>query len=177
METDEKLPNLNASNLYKEESSSHLNYLENSFYGSILFDKCNISNIKKNLNESVGFNDENDSFFISKEKNENESGKNIHIQSVILKLLKLYRDTYFRYIPKDGKSTLDNIFICCNYIPLVKLEEDQILFHDGNKNGKYFKLKELLVLIMNNQLLIKNEDINNQETINQGYICKLHKCL
>ena len=174
METDEKLPNLNASNLYKEESSSHLNYLENSFYGSILFDKCNISNIKKNLNESVGFNDENDSFFISKEKNENESGKNIHIQSVILKLLKLYRDTYFRYIPKDGKSTLDNIFICCNYIPLVKLEEDQILFHDGNKNGKYFKLKELLVLIMNNQLLIKNEDINNQETINQGYICKLH---
>ena len=145
--------------------------MENSFYGSILFDKCKISNIQKNLNESVGFNNENDSFFIS---NENESCKNIHIESIILELLKTYRDTYFRYIPKNGKSTLDNIFICCNYIPLVKLEKDQILFHDGNKNGKYFKLKDLLFLIMNNQLLIKNKDINNKETINQGYFCKLH---
>ena len=145
--------------------------MENSFYGSILFDKCKISNIQKNLNESVGFNNENDSFFIS---NENESCKNIHIESIILELLKTYRDTYFRYIPKNGKSTLDNIFICCNYIPLVKLEKDQILFHDGNKNGTYFKLKDLLFLILNNQLLIKNKDINNKETINQGYFCKLH---
>ena len=171
METDENLLNLNSSNLYKQESSSHLNYLENSFYGSILFDKCNISNIQKNLNESVGFNNESDSFFIP---NENESSKNMHIKSNILELFESYRNTYFRYIPKNGKSTLDNIFICCNYIPLVKLEKDQILFHDGNKSGKYFNLKDLLFLIKNNQLLIKKEDINNEETINQGYICKLH---
>ena len=44
---------------------------------------------------------------------------------------------------------MDEIFKSCNYIPLIRIEGDQILFHDGKENGKYF------YLIWKIQLLIK----------------------
>ena len=172
METEENSSQLNTSNHIKEEDSSHLNYLEKKFYDSFIDYKSNISAIQENLDDSMNFISGLNISFISKEC------ENIifidKIKSIIFKILESYKSTYFRYIPKNGNNSLNKIFISNNYIPLVKLEEDQILFHDGDKNGKYFNLKELLLLIMNNQLFIENEDINNKGTINQGYICKLH---
>ena len=179
---------LNDINFYQD--SSHLKSLagfydyqsgfeneKNSSKSEEINDKNNsISFIQKNLDESLGFSD---LIRILETENDNEIKKidlrkiNIYIE----KILDLVWKSYFRYIKRDENNKINNIFNTCQYIPLIKLEENKILFHDGNGNGKYFDLKEIFLFY--NQLFIREDEINNNnqeliEVFNEGYICKIH---
>ena len=170
-------------------NSSHLKSLEG-FYGSQsgfenennsskseeINDKSNsISIIQKDLNESFCFTD-----LISILENENDNEiKKIDLSKInnyVEKIFDLARKSYFRYIKRDENNKINNIFKTCQYIPLIKFEENKILFHDGNGNGKYFDFKE--ILIHYNQIFIRDDEINNNkelnEVFNEGYICKIH---
>jgi len=135
-----------------------------------------ISIIQKNLNESNGFTDLSRIF---QTENDNEI-KKIDLNKIdiyIGELFDLVRKAYFRYIKRDENNKINNIFNTCQYIPLIKFEENKILFHDGNGNGKYFDLKEIIKFY--NQLFIREDEINNNkelnEVFNEGYFCKIHK--
>ena len=135
-----------------------------------------ISYITKNLDES--FDELTDLCKILESKNDNEIKKIDfkNIKNFFEDLFFLDRKAYFRYIKRDEKNKINNIFNTCQYIPLINLEKDIILFHDGNGNGKYFLLKEILFFY--NQLFIREDEINKNkeldEVFNEGYICKLH---
>jgi len=134
-----------------------------------------ISFIQKNLNESLGFTDLSSIL---------QTGNDYEIKKIDLKNINIYikdlfaivKKAYFRYIERDENNKINNIFNNCQYIPLIKFEKKRILFHDGNGNGKYFDLKEILIFY--NKLFIRHEEINNNkelnEVFNEGYICKIH---
>ena len=135
-----------------------------------------ISYIQNNLNESFDYI--SDFSRILKTENEEEK-KKINLRKIYQyfeELIKISQKAYFRYIQRDENNKINNIFNNCQYIPLIKLEGDKILFHDGNGNGKYFNLKEMIIFY--NQLFIRQDEINNNneitEVFNEGYICKIH---
>ena len=141
----------------------------------IINNKSNsISFIKENLDES--FDEPTD--LCKNLEIENDNKIKIFDLKNIKKIFEelLARKSYFRYIERDEKNKINNIFNICQYIPLINLEKDKILFHDGNGNGKYFLLKEILIFY--NQLLIREDEINKNkeldEVFNEGYICKFH---
>ena len=103
-----------------------------------------ISFIQKNLNESLGFTDLSSIL---------QTGNDYEIKKIDLKNINIYikdlfaivKKAYFRYIERDENNKINNIFNNCQYIPLIKFEKKRILFHDGNGNGKYFDLKEIII--------------------------------
>ena len=131
---------------------------------------------QNSLNESLDFI--HDLKIMLKTENDDEIEK-IHLEDInkyIEHLFDLGKKAYFRYIKRDENNKINNIFSNCQFIPLIKLEKDKILFHDGNGKGKYFNLKEIITFY--NKLFIKEDEINNNKEIieifNEGYICKNH---
>ena len=160
----------------KENSLSHLNKLEN--LNNSLEEEEKKSSEKKKKDDNEGnyisyidniSNESKDDIselsFLSKNNDANRCSRDKNKEiSINLK------EAYFRFIPKDEK--MDEIFKSCNYIPLIRIEGDQILFHDGKENGYYFNLNQLIDLINNNQIFIESDKV---DIINNAYICKNHK--
>ena len=135
-----------------------------------------ISYISYNLDESFDFI--SDLTRILKTNNDNDINqiKIKNINESLPELCKKTQKVYFRYIKRDENNKINNIFNTCQYIPLIELEGDKILFHEGSGNGKYFNLKEMILFY--NQLFISEDEINKDkeinEVFNEGYICKIH---
>ena len=81
-----------------------------------------------------------------------------------------YEDTFIRCIIKDNEKTM---FDNCDDIPLIKIEENKILFYDEKGRGKYFFVEEIIKLIFENNIFIKG--CRNNEIKTNAYICKEHK--
>ena len=123
------------------------------------------SSIKGILNEST------DNFA---DLNQFLNNENIIIEAIYNQELYINsKKSYFRFIP--SKKEWNELFQTCHYIPLIKVEKNSILFHDGNGRGINLNKSEITNLIYNNELFIKNEKNNEKEIINESYICKIHK--
>jgi len=156
---------------YFENNDEDKENLENGENNDEFIDISTIKNTNKSQN-----NFSNISIFVTNEKDNKIDGKLIGklIETIINKETLLGK-TYFRFIPEKENKNMCQIFNSCHYIPLIKLEKDKILFHDGKENGQNLNLKELTDLIIINKLFIKNDENNNNDIINEGYICKFHK--
>ena len=175
MEKKEESSNLDLTN-FNNDSSSHLNNIEN-FYDDKIEEKKESSEKEDNFKfiSFISKNEPMDDFSdFSNDLKTFLEKKNIKKYSRDeIKKINILKKSYFRFIPTDEK--MNEIFNFCNYIPVIKIEGNKILFHDGKENGKYLYLNELINLINNNKLLITNDENDKKEIINNAYICKLHK--
>ena len=79
---------------------------------------------------------------------------------------RLFKDTFIRCIIKDDEKTFFNN---CDDIPLIKIEKKTILFYDEKGRGKYYFIEEILKLIFENKIFIKDCRTNNIKI--NAYIC------
>ena len=160
------------------DDSSHLKSLEN-FYdyenevdendeeekvSSEIKDDYILLSIISNINDSVDDLSDLNSFL---NNNEKLGFKNI------INIISLSYKAFFRYNPSN--ITMNKYFCDINYIPLIKLEDNKILIHDGKGNGNYFNKDEIINLINNNQIFFPSEENDKNDIINNGYICKNHQ--
>ena len=184
IETDKILLNLNNDINNKNENFDKIDKLfklpneknekENNKYNNDL-DSLNLSNINNNNNneddnfEVSGFEEE----FIRKNNKSLLKCLNYYKTFNYIEHKKIFQNSYFRLIflkeeNQNQKNEIKNMYI----IPIIKCERYQLIFKYENYTN-ILDMDEILNLILQNNLFIKNEE-ENKNILEQTYNCEIH---